>query len=187
MDKLKGRAVANDKTEPIGVCDHCKGEITDTWYTRRGPRRYCCVDCRNTANSRAGAPTRSAKNRARVAAGVWQNPHKLNPPTGEEQARRARLGRLREVAAGTWRNPALADVARVKLSRPRKHTGDLHRAIEKLKRGLSTADLSPEEQEAHRAYRRRLWAARVATMTQEERDRRRAQYRAVWHRRKGGT
>lgn len=177
--------MTGDKIEPVGVCDFCKGEITDTWYTRRGPRRYCCVDCRNTANSRAGAEIRGEKTRARVTAGTWQNPHHLNPPTGEEQARRARLGRLREVAAGAWRNPALTDAARVKLSRPRTHTGDLHAAIEKLGHGLSVADLSPKEQEAHRSYRRRLWAARVATMTQEERDRRRAQYRASWHRRKG--
>jgi hypothetical protein len=60
------------------------------------------------------------------------------------------------VEAGSWRNPALADQAREKLSRPRRHSGVLHSAIEKLKQGAKVADLTPEEQEAHRAYRRGL-------------------------------
>ena len=91
--------------------------------------------------------------RDRVRRGVWENPAKLNPPTGEEQAQRARLGRQREVAAGTWRNPALSAEARRKLSRPRKHHGILHRVMEKLKHG-SVADLTEAEKRAHRKYRR---------------------------------
>ncbi|HEY4690860.1 MAG TPA: hypothetical protein VIK33_16230 [Anaerolineae bacterium] len=113
----------------------------DEWYTRRGPRLHCSIDCKNTANSRAGAHIRAEKARARVRRGEWQNPHLLNPPSPEEQSRRARLGRTREVRAGTWRNPALSSAARKKLSRPRKHGGALARAIEKLSRGQDTLHL----------------------------------------------
>jgi hypothetical protein len=165
------------KVEPVGVCDLCKGPIPPgDWYTRRGPRRFCSVDCRNTANSRAGATLRGQKAKKRVAEGRWLNPAKLNPPTGEEQARSASLGRRREVAEGRWRNPALSEGARVKLSRPRKHEGDLHRAIEKLKQGRSVADLTPEEAEAHRAYRRRQRAELWARTPEDRRE----HWREVW-------
>lgn len=145
------------KTRPLGVCDHCGGPIRRSeWYTsKRKPRRYCCRDCRNTANSRAGAPIRSVKILAHIRAGTWQNPHILHPPTPAEQAARARKGRLREVRAGRWRNPALTLEARRKLSRPRRHSGALHAAIEKLRNG-KMADLTPEERDAYRAYRRDL-------------------------------
>jgi DNA-binding transcriptional regulator YiaG len=71
--------------------------------------------------------------------------------------------RQREVKENRWRNPALDEKARRKLSRPRKHIDDpvLHSAIEKLGAGVSVPDLTPEEQEAHRAYRRRLRQARA--------------------------
>jgi hypothetical protein len=146
-----------DKVQPIGVCDNCLGPIPEgQWYHRRGPRLYCGVDCRNAGNSRAGAKVRQRKARERVARGEWQNPHHLNPPTPEEQSRRARLARSREVRAGTWRNPALTPEARKKLSRPRKHSGALHAALEKLRLGTPVAELTDEEREAHRAYRREL-------------------------------
>lgn len=191
------------KQAPLGTCDHCGGDIPRSrWYTsKRKPRLHCSRDCRNTANSRAGAPIRSEKARARVRRGEWQNPAKLNPPTPEEQARRASLGRKREVVAGTWRNPALTTAARKKLSRPRKHSGVLHSAIEKLGRGLSVSQLTPEEQEVHRQYRRDLVAARrdevnawyrryyhqrQARMTDEERDAQRGRWREQWQKRKRG-
>lgn len=150
------------KVEPVGVCDLCKGPIDRRfWYTSKGrPRCFCSRDCRNTANSRAGIPVRREKTLKRVAAGTWKNPAKLRPPTPEEQSERARKGRLREVTVGTWRNPALTDQARVKLSRPRRHDGVIHSALEKLKQGGRIADLTTEEQEAHRAYRRDLRAQR---------------------------
>ncbi len=145
-----------EKQQPIGICDHCLSPMPRAmWYTRRGPRLYCSIDCKNTANSRNGNAVRVEKLRARVRRGEWENPAKLNPPSGEEQARRARLGRRREVEAGTWRNPALPDEARKKLSRPRKHRGLLHRVIEKLRHG-SVADLTEREKRVHRAYRRSL-------------------------------
>jgi hypothetical protein len=97
---------------------------------------------------------------ARITRGEWQNPSKLRPPTSQEQAERARKGRLSEVATNAWRNPALDPDARSKLSTPRRHTGILHSAIEKIKRGSSVADLTFEEAEAHREYRRQLRAAR---------------------------
>ena len=88
-------AAMAEKRLPVGICDYCEGPIPPgDWFTRRGPRLYCSVDCRNTANSRAGNAVRTAKQKARVAAGAWQNPAKLRPPTGEEQAARARKGRL---------------------------------------------------------------------------------------------
>ena len=189
------------KQKPLGICDLCGGEIPPHLgeYTSKGqPRLYCSRDCRNTANSRAGSPERARKARQRVARGEWQNPAKLNPPTGEEQAHRARLGRRREVEAGTWRNPALDNAARKKLSRPRKHSGPLHQAIEKLSRGQKMADLTPEEQQAHRRYRAKLRAARrdevnawhrryyhkrQAEMTAEEREAQRAKWRKANRRR----
>ena len=48
------------------------------------------------------------------------------------------------VAEGRWRNPSLSDEAREKLSRPRKYSGLLHQAMEKLTQGASMADLSAE-------------------------------------------
>jgi hypothetical protein len=166
------------KVEPVGTCDLCKGPIPpDEWYTRRGPRRYCSRECRNTANSRAGSATRLAKLRQRIAAGAWRNPATLRPPTGAEQASRARKGRQREVSEGRWRNPALSDAARAKLSRPRRHTGVLHSALEKLKRGLRVAALTAEEQDAHRAYRRQQRAELWARTPEEQRARLRAKWR----------
>lgn len=154
------------KRLPVGVCDHCGQPFPPgvSWYTRRGPRLYCSLDCRNTANSRAGAPLRSAIQRERVASGEWQSPHSYMSPEeiSAAQAKAARRGRLREVADGHWRNPALSAEARRKLSRPRRH-GDnpaLHGAIEKLSRGERVADLRPEEAAAHREWRASLRAAR---------------------------
>ena len=190
----------SEKVEPVGVCDHCKGAIhPDQWYTRRGARRYCSVDCRNTANSRAGNPERTRKLRLAVKAGVWKNPAKLHPPTGEEQAARARLGRRREVQAGTWRNPGLTPQARTINSLPHKHAGALAAAIEKLGAGLGMAGLSDDEAAAYRAWRRSLrtarrdeanayhrrrWRALQDAMTEEEREAQRERWRAAWKRRK---
>jgi hypothetical protein len=196
-----GGAVVN-KVEPLGICDHCLGTIPADmgWYTSKGkPRLYCGRDCRNAANSQAGAVARSRKAKERVQRGEWQNPHHLNPPTPEEQGRRASLGRKREVEAGTWRNPADSPEAREKLSRPRKHDDNpvLHRALEKLKSG-TVADLTDEEAEAHRVYRRTLVAARRAelnarareryheqqeTLTEEAREAQRARWREANRRR----
>ncbi len=189
-----------EKVKPIGVCDHCGGGIPPgQWYTsKRRPRLHCSFECKQAANSQAGAPIRREKMRRRVERGEWQNPHHLNPPTPEEQSRRARLGRKREVTAGAWRNPALDDEARAKLSRPRKHRGVLHAAIEKLGRGLKSSDLTEEEREAFNAHQRRLVAARrdevnaIARknyrrrqneMTDEEREAQRAKWRVANRRR----
>lgn len=148
-----------DKTAPIGVCDHCGGPIPAAqWYTsKRTARLHCSLECKQTANARAGAPVISRKNRERIASGEWRNPMTIRPPTSAEQAARARKARLREVAEGRWRNPALSDAARAKLSRPRKYSGDLAAAIEKLKAGQSVADLTEIERNAYRGYRRRLY------------------------------
>lgn len=171
------------KLLPDGVCDHCGQPFPPGlgWYTRRGPRRYCSIDCRNTANARAGGPIVSVKNKQRMAEGRWQNPAKLHPPTSEEQSRRSRLGRLREVAAGRWRNPALSTEARAKLSRPRVHTDNpvLHSVFEKLRRGR-VADLTDEERAAYRVYQQQLRDARRAERTPEDLVRLRARWRAYW-------
>lgn len=162
-----------EKLKPIGVCDHCAGPIpAGQWYTSHGsPRLHCSLECRQTANSRNGNPVRMAKAIGRIKAGLWKNPAKLRPPTSEEQSQRARKGRLREVSQGTWRNPALTDEAREKLSRPRKHDGVLHSAIEKLGRGLSVAELTPDEQAIHREYQRQLRAARRDEINRLARER----------------
>lgn len=135
-------------------------------------------------NSRSGAPVRRQKAIERVASGQWQNPARIRPPTSIEQAERARKGRLREVAEGRWRNPGLNPQAQEINSRPHKHSGALASAIEKLKAGARVADLSQDEQEAHRAYRRSLEREHRARMTEGERERRRAQYRKSWYKRK---
>lgn len=155
----------SEKTEPIGICDLCTGEIPpERWYTRRGPRRYCSRECRNTGNSRAGNPARIRKAKQRVADGTWFNP--TQPATPEEQGRRARLGRLREVAEGRWRNPALTEEAREKLSRPRVHSGALHRAMEKLEAGKGgMATLRPGERAAYLAYRQDMRERKKRTMS----------------------
>ena len=114
------------KIQPVGICDHCLEPIPeDLWYTRRGPRLFCSIDCKNTANSRAGSEIRAAKARQRVKEGRWQNPAALNPPDPQEIGKGTRRIRLKEVAEGRWRNPALSDDARAKLSQPRKHEGTL--------------------------------------------------------------
>lgn len=159
------------KRQPIGICDHCEGEIPPgDWYTSKGrPRQYCCRECRNTANSRQGAPQRAAQVRQAIAEGRWRNPLQVRPPTSAEQAARARAGRLREVAEGRWHNPALDPAARAKLSRPRVHAGAplLHSAIERLRQGAQLADLAPEQIECYRAYRRALRQARQTTLQEE--------------------
>lgn len=150
-----------DKTAPLGVCDHCGGMILDTPYTsKHKPRRYCCVACRNTANSQAGAGVRSQKAKKRVAAGVWVNPLAFETPESRrEHARKAGQATAEQhkaaIVAGTWRNPALSQKARRKLSRPRTIADPvLHRAYERLNAGAHMADLTPEEQDACRAHRR---------------------------------
>ena len=154
---------------PFGwpLCELCGEEMADPYTAKRRKRRFCSIQCRNTANSRVGAHIRARKARERVRRGEWENPAAhLTTEQIHEAARRGgqvRAGQHHEaIEAGTWQNPADAPGAREKLSRPRRH-GDnpaLHRAIEKLGRGASVSDLSPEEAEAHRAHRRQLYAAR---------------------------
>jgi DNA-binding XRE family transcriptional regulator len=104
--------------------------------------------------------------RGRVRAGLWENPATYQTP---EEIRAAALvgAKVRAeqhraaLEAGTWQNPADAPGAREKLSQPRVHGDDpvLHAALEKLRQGLGVSGLTPEEAEAHRAYRRRLRTA----------------------------
>ena len=143
----------------IGICEFCGGAIPrEKWYTTKGkPRRFCSVVCKNTFLSRNhAAPVNSKRMRAQVADGTWKNPALLNPPGPKEQARRARIGRLREVAAGTWRNPGLTPEAREINSRPSKHSGPLAEAIESLRKTGKMASLTPAQADAYRAYRRQL-------------------------------
>jgi len=173
----------------LGICDLCGGEIPPHLgpYTSKGkPRLYCGDDCKNTANSRAGAPERSRKAKRRVARGEWQNPADLHKPDPANIAAGVSQARKAEVQAGTWRNPALDDVAREMLSRPRQH-GDnpaLHSAIEKFKRGLKIDQFAPEEQLAYRAYRRRQRRELWERTPEAEREELRRQWRERWRRRK---
>jgi hypothetical protein len=168
-----------DKRAPVGICDQCGGPIpAGEWYTSKGKERlHCSPECKATANSRAGAPIRSRKAKAKVAAGEWYNPRSGMTPEqiSAVQSRASRTARLAEVTDGRWRNPALDDAARAKLSRPRKHTGVLHQAIKKLGQDYSVSDLTTEEQAAHRDYRRELRLARLDQARQYRRayDRRR--------------
>lgn len=182
------------KTQPLGTCDHCHGPIPrDEWYTSKGkPRLYCSLDCRNTANSRAGAPIRSAKSKRRVRMGLWKNPLSLELPVA-----RVRGDAMREQAkAGAWRNPALTDAAREKLSRPRRHADNplLHRAFELMRQGVKARDLPPDARAAHNAYQRararergdelrakqrRWYHSRQAQLTDAEREQQRERWRAA--------
>lgn len=154
--------------QPLGICDYCLQPINIDWYTSHGqPRQYCCRDCRNTANSRAGAAVRGEQTRERVRDGTWFNPSSVLTP--EQLLEAAKLGgaasgaKFREqVNNGVWRNPALSEPARAKLSRPRTiNDAVLHSAVSKLTQGLSVSDLTPDEAETYRAYRRRLKTKRT--------------------------
>jgi hypothetical protein len=112
--------------------------------------------CRNTGNSRAGNEERTRKLRQRIERGEWQNPARLHPPDLAKVAAGVSRAKRAAVAAGTWVSPSVSEQARAKLSRARKHGGALHSAIEKLGGGGKVADLTEEEQEAHRQYRAEL-------------------------------
>jgi hypothetical protein len=146
----------------LGICDLCGGPVpSGQWYTTKGrPRLHCSVDCRQTANSRTGAPIRRREMQAHVAAGEWINPASIHAPDPANVAAGVSRARKAEVVAGTWRNPALTDAARRKLSRPRKYHGALARAMDKLRRGTMT-DLTEAEHAAYLRYRRRLRQARL--------------------------
>lgn len=154
-----------EKCAPPGICDLC-GQQMPTHTVKGNIRRFCSVECRNTANSRAGNAERTRKLRERVASGEWVNLMHVRPPTGEEQAERARA----------------------KLSRPRKHSGALADAIEKLRLpGVGMADLTPEEQNAYRAHARTQARQRRTQWTDEERAEARRKWREAWRRRRSGS
>jgi hypothetical protein len=149
----------SQKTKPVGTCDNCGGPIKpDEWYTRRGARRYCSIECRNAGNSHEGEPIRFAKLMQRVLTGRWVNPRSAMTPEqiSETQSRASRTTRTREVREGRWRNPALDAAAREKLSRPRKHSGPLASAIDRMGQGVSLRDLTTEERQAWSDYRKGL-------------------------------
>ncbi len=112
--------MSTEKNAPIGICDHCLGPIhPDEHYTSKGqPRRYCCRDCRNTANSRNSTAIRIEKAKANVAAGTWYNPRSelTREQISEIQSRAATTARTRERAEGRWRNPGLSPESRAKNS-----------------------------------------------------------------------
>jgi|GEM_PF-2097130 len=161
------------KRLPIGICDLCGEPFPAgvSHYTTKGkPRLHCSIECRQTANSRAGNPKRVRKVKERISRGEWENPSAFvredaTDEEREEQRRRIGVGAKRirdaEVREGRWRNPALNDAAREKLSRPRTIDDPvLHRAIERLGHGETMADLTTEEAEAYRAHSRARRAAR---------------------------
>lgn len=185
------------KIKSVGVCDLCGGPIPrGEWYTSKGaPRLHCSIECRQTANSRAGNPKRIEKLRQAIARGEWKNPRALMTPEeiSAAQSHASRTARTREVKEGHWRNPALGAKARKKLSRPRKHRGRLHRALELLRQGIKLRDLPDDLRAAHNRYRRRLakqngehrrawyrewYKKRQAQMTPESREQQRAKWRA---------
>lgn len=174
----------SDKTAPLGICDHCGGPIADPFTSKRKPRRYCSVDCKNTANSRAGNEERTRKLRERIERGAWVNPRAINPPNPANIGAGVRRLRLAEVEAGSWRNPGLSDAARAKNSEAHKHSGPLAEAIERLKHG-KMADLSPEQADAYRAYTRENQRRLRANMTSAQKEVRRQQWRDFARRKYG--
>jgi len=169
------------KHAPLGVCDLCGSQIApDEWYTSKGkPRLHCSLECRQTDNSRVGAPLRSAKAKHRVALGIWKNPARdLTPQQRKDiSARAGTIARTREVAEGRWRNPGLTLEARAINSRPEKH-GDnptLHHAIELMHQGVKLSEMPEPERTAYNARSRELYA--------EKRDAKRAVWNAAYRRR----
>lgn len=147
------------------ACELCGGDLDahglGYWTAKGRPRRFCSLLCRQTGNSRAGAPIRAELARQRVRAGTWQNPADYH--TAETLQAAAEAGgaaraaqHLAALDAGTWQNPADAPGARDKLSRPRTTADNphLHRAIERLGQGAAVGDLEPAEAEALRAWQR---------------------------------
>lgn len=106
----------SSKIAPLGVCDHCGNPIPrDEWYTSKGqPRRFCSLECKQTANSRAGNPERVRKLNQRIKSGTWRNPRSVMTPDQihEVQSRASRKARLKEIEEGRWINPALSESAR---------------------------------------------------------------------------
>lgn len=192
--------MSRPKRNSVGVCDLCRGPIPrGEWYTSKGaPRLHCSIECRQTANSRAGNPKRIEKLKNAIARGEWKNPRDLMTPEeiSKAQSHASKTARTREVAAGRWRNPALDARARKKLSRPRKHRGRLHRALELLREGVKARDLPEDLRKSHNRYRRRLakrnaeqrraWARewyrkRQAALTPKQRAMQRAKWRTQNH------
>ena len=146
------------------LCERCGEPVTRHglgYYTSKGKqRRFCSRGCRNTANSRSGAPIRSDKAKQRVRAGEWQNPAGRQTP--EQHRAISQLGGAARaeqhraaIEDGNFIKPSEYPGASDKLSRPRVHSDNplLHRALEKLRDG-SMNDLTEAEAEAYRAYRR---------------------------------
>lgn len=163
-----------EKIKPIGICDVCGATMPhQDWYTTKGtPRLHCSLECKQAGNSRVGNTKRILKIKKRIAAGLWKNP--ASDMTAEQisanNSRTSKTARLREVAAGRWRNPALSAAAKRKLSRPRKHRGALHRAIEKLRRG-NMSQLTEAEKKAHRAWRKKMRDVRRDEINRMARER----------------
>lgn len=171
-----------EKLQPIGICDQCLGDIPPdlgNWTSKGLPRLHCSLVCRQTANSRAGNEERTAKLHERVLLGEWVNPATINPPDPANVGAGVRRVRLAEVSEGRWQNPGLTPEARAINSQPHKHDGPLASAIEKLGQGLKVPELTPEEQEAHRAWRREMRAARREESNAWYRDRYRKQQAAL--------
>ncbi|MBE2200442.1 MAG: hypothetical protein IAE79_17640 [Anaerolinea sp.] len=77
------------KVQPFGICDYCLGKIPADMgeYTSKGkPRLYCCRDCRNAANSQAGAAIRSEKAQRRVERGETRQIRAQARGTGRHMA-----------------------------------------------------------------------------------------------------
>lgn len=182
-----------EKTAPLGICDYCgKGIPQEYWWTSKGrPRLHCCLECRQAANSRK-MENRSEWMHQRIDSGEWTNPASINRPSHETLSKNSRVARLREVDEGRWRNPGLTPEALEINSLPHKHSGPLADAIEKLRLGVKLRDLSTEEQEAHRLYRKSLrdarkdevnqyykarYKKRQAQMTEEEKEAQREKWR----------
>lgn len=187
-----------EKRAPLGTCDLCGGPIPPgEWYTCKGkPRLHCSLECRQTDNSRTGAPVRSAKAKQRVADGTWVNPFDRMTPDEmfAHQSKAARTTRTREVAEGRWRNPGLTPAARAINSRPEKHGNNptLHHAIELMGRGVKLSEMPQAERAAYNARQRELYAQnraakraawnaaykrRQAALTPEQRAAQRAKWR----------
>lgn len=163
-----------EKIQAIGICDFCLGQIPPdlgNWTSKGTPRLHCSLVCRQTANSRIGNPIRVEKIRQAIQRGEWIRPDTITKPDPANISAGVSNARKAEVAAETWRNPGLTDEARAINSMPHKHSGPLASAIEKLGAGSRMADLTTDEQEHYRAWRRQLRRNRRSEANQSSRKR----------------
>lgn len=85
----------------------------------------------------------------------------------------------REVEEGRWRNPGQTPEAKAINSLPHKYTGALADALEKVRIGVKSAEMSDEEREALSIHRKQKRDARKEEVNQYYKERYHARKQAM--------